>query len=114
MKVDFENKVVIITGATSGIGRGMALMFAQNDVTVVVNGNLPGSIEIPKMTEGDQGIYNDGRFGCIMSHIPFKSPGTPENIGYGAMYLASDAASYVTGNIPVIDGGWTCGFAREL
>jgi len=48
-----------------------------------------------------------------MSHIPFKRPGTPEDIGYGALYLASDVSNYVTGNILVIDGGWTCGFARD-
>ena len=38
MKVNFKDKVVIITGATSGIGRGMALLFAENEATVVING----------------------------------------------------------------------------
>ena len=38
MKVDFKDKVVIITGATSGIGRGMALLFSENGATIVING----------------------------------------------------------------------------
>ena len=38
MKVDLLNRVALITGATSGIGQGMALMFAQNGANIVVNG----------------------------------------------------------------------------
>jgi NAD(P)-dependent dehydrogenase (short-subunit alcohol dehydrogenase family) len=89
--------------------KAMAIELAPFGVNV--NAILPGSIQVAIMTE--KGLYNDGRYQSIMSHIPFKKPGTPEDIGYGAMYLASDAAGYVTGNILTIDGGWTCGFARD-
>lgn len=89
--------------------KAMAIELAPNGVNV--NVILPGSISIPKMTES--GMYNDGRFASIMSHIPFKKPGTPDDIGYAALYLASDAANYVTGNVLTVDGGWTCGFARD-
>lgn len=89
--------------------KAMAIELAPNGINV--NVILPGSISIPKMTES--GMYTDGRFESIMSHIPFKRPGTPEDIGYAALYLASDAAGYVTGNVLTVDGGWTCGFARD-
>ena len=89
--------------------KAMAIELAPFGVNV--NAILPGSIQVAIMTE--KGLYNDGRYQSIMSHIPFKRPGTPDDIGYGAMYLASDAANYVTGNILTIDGGWTCGFARD-
>lgn len=77
-----------------------------------VNVILPGSINIPAMRSSG-GMYDNGRYESILSHIPMKRPGTPEDIAYGALYLASDAASYVTGSVLVIDGGWTCGFARD-
>ena len=98
-------------GAVNNLTKAMAIELASFSINV--NAILPGSINVPNMKEGGIGIYNDGRFDSIISHIPFKRPGTPEDIGYGAMYLASDAANYVTGNILVIDGGWTCGFARD-
>ncbi len=89
--------------------RAMAIELAPYGINV--NVILPGSINVPGMREG--GLYQDGRFESIMSHIPMKRPGTPDDIAYGALYLASDAASYVTGSTLVIDGGWTCGFARD-
>ena len=89
--------------------KAMAIELAPYGVNV--NVILPGSINVPGMREG--GLYQDGRYESIMSHIPMKRPGTPDDIAYGALYLASDAASYVTGSVLVIDGGWTCGFARD-
>ena len=38
MKVDLTDKVAIITGSASGIGRGIALIFAENGASVVING----------------------------------------------------------------------------
>ena len=90
--------------------KAMAIELAPFGVNV--NVILPGSINIPAMNTNG-GMYADGRYESIMSHIPMKRPGTPEDIGYGALYLASDAASYVTGSVLVIDGGWTCGFTRD-
>jgi NAD(P)-dependent dehydrogenase (short-subunit alcohol dehydrogenase family) len=39
--------------------------------------------------------------------VPLKRMGTPGDIAPGAIYLVSDAASYITGHNLVIDGGWT-------
>ncbi|MDD5190378.1 MAG: 3-oxoacyl-ACP reductase FabG [Dehalococcoidales bacterium] len=41
----------------------------------------------------------------FQSYIPMARMAEPEEIAGGALYLASDAASYVTGHTPVIDGG---------
>ena len=41
-----------------------------------------------------------------LSAIPLGRLGTPEDIAYGALYLASDEASFVTGAELVIDGGF--------
>ena len=39
--------------------------------------------------------------------VPLKRMGTPQDIASVAVFLASDAASYVTGTTMMVDGGWT-------
>ena len=39
--------------------------------------------------------------------VPLGRIGTPEDIAYGVLYLASDESSFVTGSELVIDGGST-------
>ncbi len=97
-------------GGVIQLTKAMAIELASFGINV--NVILPGSINIPAMNTSG-GMYAGGRYTSILSHIPMKRPGTPEDIANGALYLASDAASYVTGSILVIDGGWTCGFARD-
>ncbi|MCX6219494.1 MAG: SDR family NAD(P)-dependent oxidoreductase [Bacteroidia bacterium] len=90
--------------------KAMAIELAPFGINV--NVICPGSIQIPSMMESG-GMYSDNRFESIMSHIPMKRPGTPQDIGYAALYLASDQANYVTGAVHIVDGGWTCGFGRD-
>ena len=42
-----------------------------------------------------------------LSFIPMGRPGEPEELGGMAVYLASNASSYVTGGVFLIDGGYT-------
>ncbi|PYN69029.1 MAG: cyclopentanol dehydrogenase [Candidatus Rokuibacteriota bacterium] len=42
-----------------------------------------------------------------LRRLPMGRVGTPEEVAYGVLYLASDEASYVTGSELVIDGGTT-------
>ena len=80
---------------------------------VRVNGIAPGSI----FTEGTKSLfYNEEAkrlSESLISHIPLGKPGETRDIANAALYLASDDASYVTGHVLVVDGGWTAGFARE-
>ena len=51
----------------------------------------------------------------LLSHIPMGRQGTPEEIANATAFVASDAASYLTGAVIPVDGGWTCGgFARNF
>ena len=90
--------------------KAMAVELASFGINV--NVICPGSTQISKMTEKG-GLYTDNRFESIMSHIPMKRPGKPEDIGHAALYLASEEANYVTGNVLIVDGGWTSGFTRD-
>ena len=42
-----------------------------------------------------------------VARVPLGRMGTPEEIAYGVLYLASDEASFVTGSELIIDGGRT-------
>lgn len=58
---------------------------------------------------------NDTAMQALLAHIPLSRQGTPDDIAAAAEFLASDFASYITGAILPVDGGWTCGgFARNF
>lgn len=70
-----------------------------------VNSICPGIIETP-MT---QGMLKDPKTKQgMMGKIPLKRTGKPIDIAGAAVFLASDAASYIAGTEIIIDGGWTC------
>jgi NAD(P)-dependent dehydrogenase (short-subunit alcohol dehydrogenase family) len=78
-----------------------------------VNGVAPGSI----LTDGTKTLfYNEEAqrlSDSLISHIPLGKPGEGKDIANAVVFLASDDASYITGHVLVVDGGWTAGFARE-
>ncbi len=69
-----------------------------------VNSICPGIIE----TAMTKDILADKKTkqGMIMK-VPLRRTGKPIDIAGGAVFLASDASSYITGQELVIDGGWT-------
>lgn len=101
------------TAAKAGVvnlTRAMAIELAP--FGILVNGICPGSI----MFEGTRELFykDKDRAERMLSHIPLGRPGEPEEIAGATVFLASDEATYITGNIMTIDGGWTCGFARDF
>ncbi len=46
----------------------------------------------------------------VLGRTPMAKLGKPEDIGWAAVYLASDAASFVTGVVLPVDGGASIGF----
>ena len=49
-----------------------------------------------------------------MSHFPVGHPGEPVDIAAATCFLASGDAKFMTGSIMTIDGGWICGYNRDL
>ena len=69
-----------------------------------VNALAPGYIQTD-MTKG--GIDNPEWFPIWRDMTPMQRVGQPEEVAMAALFLASPASSYVTGDILVIDGGYT-------
>jgi 3-oxoacyl-[acyl-carrier protein] reductase len=53
------------------------------------------------------GVLSEAQWAGIMARIPMARDGGPEEIAPMVVYLASDEASYVTGQVLAIDGGLT-------
>jgi NAD(P)-dependent dehydrogenase (short-subunit alcohol dehydrogenase family) len=54
--------------------------------------------------------HDAARRAKILGRIQMNRVGKPEDIGWAAVYLCSDAASYVTGTCLPVDGGALVGF----
>ncbi|HEY3882198.1 MAG TPA: 3-oxoacyl-ACP reductase FabG [Trebonia sp.] len=81
-----------------GFMRTAAIELARDGITV--NAVLPGNIA----TEGLAGMGDDYIAG-MTSSIPMRKLGHVDDIGYAALFLATDEAAYITGQTLVVDGG---------
>jgi len=81
-----------------GLTRSTARELASRNITV--NAIAPGYVE----TDMTAGIGEEEK-AKIFSQIPLGRPGTPEDVAMTAYFLASDAASYITGQVIHVNGG---------
>jgi NAD(P)-dependent dehydrogenase (short-subunit alcohol dehydrogenase family) len=74
---------------------------------IAVNCVAPGST----LTEGVKRLYESDPLWSqkMLTYIPFGRAAKPEEIGHAVLFLASDLATYITGETLVVDGGWTAG-----
>jgi len=93
-------------GGIISLTRAMALDFAPHNIRV--NCICPGSVLTPtfKRVMTSLGDY-EAAFQRNLDKIPLKRIAEPAEIAYAALYLASEKASYITGSVLVIDGGWS-------
>jgi NAD(P)-dependent dehydrogenase (short-subunit alcohol dehydrogenase family) len=89
-------------GAVTAMVRALAVELARHKIRV--NSILPGWIETD-MTE--KSTSNPKFVEAVMPRIPARRWGTIEDFGGIAVYLASDASGYATGEQFLIDGGYT-------
>jgi NAD(P)-dependent dehydrogenase (short-subunit alcohol dehydrogenase family) len=89
-------------GAILAIVRALAVEFARYEVRA--NSILPGWITTPM---AERGHANPKMIAKVLPRIPARRWGSPEDFAGIAVYLASDASSYHSGDSIVIDGGYT-------
>ncbi len=86
-------------GAVRNMSKSAAISYAKENIRV--NSLHPGFILTP-LTEAQDPAVNE----YVVGQTPMGRAGLPEEIAYGAVFLASDEASFVTGSELVIDGGY--------
>ncbi len=88
--------------------RTAALEATANGAKVRINSVHPGLIATESATmvvSKSIGVPPEQAFDAISRNIPLKAPGKPEEIASVVRFLASDAASYITGTSLTVDGG---------
>jgi NAD(P)-dependent dehydrogenase (short-subunit alcohol dehydrogenase family) len=91
-------------GAVRLMSKNDALIYAPDRIRV--NSIHPGFIWTPMVENFVAGAEEAGRKMLDALH-PLGHTGEPDDIAWGAVYLASDEAKFVTGSELVIDGGYT-------
>jgi NAD(P)-dependent dehydrogenase (short-subunit alcohol dehydrogenase family) len=103
------DRVVAYTASKSAVG-GMvkALTTEFSPYNVRVNAIAPGFIETPMMLTAMNG--DPSRRDKAMDRTPMGTWGRPDDIGWAAVFLSSEAAKFITGVSLPVDGGNSIGF----
>lgn len=89
-------------GGVVAMTQSLAVELAPYNIRI--NAVAPGAINT-KIAEGQP--TDPKAMEVIMSQIPMRRVGEPEEVSNLVLFLASDASSYITGSTMVVDGGWT-------
>ena len=92
-------------GAVNGFTKASAIELAAQGIRVnsINPGLVPTNIlELSNQKSGDSHVIDS-----MKDKYPLRRLGNPEDIGYGAVYLLSEASSWITGQNLVIDGGFS-------
>lgn len=83
--------------AVLGLTKWLATHWAQSGIRV--NCLVPGGV-----SSGQNSTFSE----CYASRVPMGRMANADEMVPALLYLASDASSYVTGQVLAVDGGWTC------
>ncbi len=89
-------------GGVISLTRTLALELAKSGITV--NAVAPGAIETPMLERLSDAVRDR-----ILERIPMGRFGSPDDVARVHLFLRSEAASYITGQVITIDGGMTIG-----
>jgi 2-keto-3-deoxy-L-fuconate dehydrogenase len=96
----------VTKAAVIGLTKSIAADFVGRGIRC--NAICPGTVDTPSLHERlrAQGDYESARASFI-ARQPMGRIGTADEVAELAVYLASDESAFTTGQIHVIDGGWT-------
>lgn len=93
-------------GAVHQITRAMALDHVEDGIRI--NAIAPGEVNTPMLASGrDVPPSSEDLQALADATIPMKRLAAPEEIANVVLFLASDAASYMTGSIVTVDAGYS-------
>lgn len=93
-------------GGVNSLTRSIAMQYAHEGIRV--NAVMPGLINTPMAIEGvSKGLGMDREEVIRMRNevVPMKHMGDAWDVAYAALFLASDEAKFITGEILTVDGG---------
>jgi 3-oxoacyl-[acyl-carrier protein] reductase len=96
-----------VKAAINNYTSSQALALAPKKIRV--NAIAPGSIEFPGGIWEQRKTENPALYNGTLKSIPWGRMGKPEEIATAAAFLASDLASWVTGQTLIVDGGQLLG-----
>lgn len=95
-------------GALRSLTKAAAMEFAQGERPIRVNSLHPGFVETDMTRAGSEAMSEAGDLlAALGRETPMARVGTPEEIAYAVLFLASNESSFITGSELTVDGGWT-------
>lgn len=88
----------------SGYVKGAALDLSSKQIRV--NSIHPGVVETP-LLDVTKNTFTEEELESLRKMYPLRRFGKPEDIAYSAVYLLSNASSWITGSSLLIDGGYS-------